>query len=160
MDKKSTPVHNEHYSNFVFLDYSIEKIELSSNPKFVYDKPVEIKFSFEKDISIRSHVSDRQDEEKSEGRIEKEATITVKCLIFENPEENNYPFTLNIKISGEFKYIGIIEDDEFKQFCEMNGIATLLPYLRASITNITALANIQPLVLPLINVYNLNNKVN
>ena len=87
MDKKTNPVNNKHYSNFVFLNYSLNKVNLTFNSKFVYDKPVEVTFSLKKDVLIKEHVTDEQSGDGSENNVEKEAIVTVECFVFEGAEE-------------------------------------------------------------------------
>ena len=65
----------------------------------------------------------------------------------ENSIENNYPFELEIEITGFFTTTGDAVD-RFKA----NAIAIMYPYVRAIVSTYTALANIPPLILPAINV--------
>ncbi|QNB46991.1 hypothetical protein BR63_12145 [Thermanaerosceptrum fracticalcis] len=144
MDKVSFT--KEHASKLVFSDYSVEDITFKLNPNFRFDKPIKIDFSIGTEIIANEE--------------SKDAKVTLHCSVFENAEEKNYPFTLNVIISGRFIFKGYLENEDFKRFCEMNATAILFPYLRAAITNITSVANVQPLVLPLVNIYNLQKSTN
>ena len=73
--------------------------------------------------------------------------ITLKVIIYENAVENNKPFEMKIDLTGYFIVEGI-EPERFKA----NAIAILYPYVRALISTYTANANINPLILPAINV--------
>ena len=96
--------------------------------------------------------------EQSDEKNANEAIITIDCIIFENAIENDYPFTLEITIVGNFEVEGEIEHEDFMRFCELNGTAVLFPYLRGAITNITGSTNLIPLVLPLVNISNFDKK--
>lgn len=73
--------------------------------------------------------------------------ITLITNIFNNALENNYPFEMQIDITGNFS----TEDDSPDKFVK-NAIAILYPYIRAIVSTYTASANITPLILPAINV--------
>ncbi len=70
------------------------------------------------------------------------------------------PFYLLVEILGDFELIGSTENRE--QFAKINATSILFPYVRALITNITANANIPPLILPPMNIVNMieNNEKN
>lgn len=73
--------------------------------------------------------------------------ITLITNIFNNALENNYPFEMQIDITGNFS----TEGDSLDKFVK-NAIAILYPYVRAIVSTYTASANISPLILPAINV--------
>lgn len=124
-------------SGFQFRAYKVEDIQFKLNTDYekVTDLRYEASFNFE--FSIAEN---------------REAKIFIRCYIFEDCVENNYPFSLFIKICGHFAIRGDIKDDKFRTFCEVNGTAALFPYLRALISNITMSAGIKPLHLPLFNI--------
>ncbi|KGP76330.1 hypothetical protein JT05_05360 [Desulfosporosinus sp. Tol-M] len=140
------PINEEVRSKLVFSDYRFDNIEFRINPLFNFDKPIDVQFTLSAEIKIIDDVT-------------KSAVIIVGCRVFKNPKENNYPFTIDTTISGDFHFEGDIGDDEFVRFCETSGIATLLPFIRTAITNISTIANLPPLVLPLLNVKNLHMKI-
>lgn len=80
--------------------------------------------------------------------------VTLNIAIFDNAKENNYPFTMNVSITGVFQ-TNIEDTNSIKNFAEINSIAILFPYLRSIVSTYTANANIQPLILPPINVVNM-----
>lgn len=72
------------------------------------------------------------------------------------PKENGKnPFDIEVQITGHFRIVSEdgAEADADTVSCMMNqnSYAILFPYLRAIITNLTATANIPPIVLPVIN---------
>lgn len=141
MDKQTIPITKEHHSRLMFVDYNIINIDFKINSKFKFEKPIEVEFSMETEISFSN---------------DKSASVTLNCIIFDDSEKRNLPFTLKITITGNFKIEGEIDNEGFMKFCELNGTTVLFPYLRTAVTNITATANQPPLVLPLINVHSLN----
>ena len=58
------------------------------------------------------------------------------------------PFYMDVTITGDFRLNG--EEDISKY--EANAIAIMYPYLRAIVSTYTSSANINPLILPAINV--------
>ena len=86
-------------------------------------------------------------------------TMNVNIIISVFEKSKEYPFYLRINLTGMF----IIIPSENNINYEKNAIAILFPYIRSIITNITSQANVQPLILPPININkliedNINNK--
>ncbi len=120
-----------------FIDYFINKIEFYNNEDFE-EMPVSI------DLSITRKIEYINDEDNT-------FLVTLDTRIFENASKNNYPFSMNISITGIFE----IDDNNAKDkenFAEVNSIAILFPYLRSIVSTYTANANVHPLILPPINV--------
>lgn len=124
-------------STLRFIDYFINKVEFYNNEQFK-DEPVEIDFKITKKIKYT------EDENNT-------FFVTLEAEIFENPKENNYPFNMNISITGIFE-LDDCDIDNRKNFAEVNSIAILFPYLRSIVSTYTANANVQPLILPPINI--------
>jgi preprotein translocase subunit SecB len=141
MDKPLT-LNNSHESNLIFIGYQIDKIDYKINPNFQFKEPLQVTFSLTSQIKT-------QDNEQKKG-----AVVTLTCSVFENADQNNYPFSLMMSLSGAFAFNGNIEEEGFLKFCKTSGTAILFPFLRSAVANITAAANIQPLMLPVINVHN------
>ncbi|MBG9656282.1 protein-export chaperone SecB [Cytobacillus firmus] len=123
-----------------FNDYSIKDFVFKRNRNFVTDdKNIDIEFEFKADAAFSDDKS--------------MATILLICEIFdeESFSNGNSPFYLKVELEGFFSCSSDIKIDEF----ELNGIAIVLPYLRAFITSFTAQASIPPVIIPPINVYNL-----
>ena len=73
--------------------------------------------------------------------------VNLITYIFEDAEENNFPFEMRVDISGYF----VMQGEQIERFTA-NAIAILYPYIRAIVSTYTASANISPLILPAINV--------
>ncbi|MGM0410326.1 MAG: protein-export chaperone SecB [Bacillota bacterium] len=73
--------------------------------------------------------------------------VSIILNVFPEPKKNNYPFNLQLKLTGYFE----LKIDDY-DLLEQNAIAILFPYARALVSNYTANANIDPLILPPINV--------
>lgn len=124
-------------STLRFIDYYVNKIEFYNNSEFE-DAPAKI------DFKITRKVEYLEDEDNT-------FLVTLNTRIFENARENNYPFSMNISLTGIFE----IDNDDVKNrrtFAEINSVAILFPYLRAIVSTYSASANIQPLILPPVNV--------
>lgn len=122
-----------------FNDYIVDKVEFYNNIQFDSEN-VELKMDIDDSIQF---IDDKN------GFL-----LHLKTKIFPDAVENNYPFSMNIAITGIFQFNedkNISESDKQK-FARINSIAILFPYVRAIVSTYTASANIQPLILPPINV--------
>ena len=90
--------------------------------------------------------------EDFEGENGVELDVSFKTSI---KTSNNYPFELEINIQGYFSFDNNLNDEDVLKRCKVNGTSILFPYLRSAITDVTKIANVNPLVLPSINIYNL-----
>lgn len=127
-------------SNLKFINYYVNNVEFYNNELFE-EGTIEIDMKMNKDIKYLD------DDENT-------VLVTVNAKIFEGAEKNNYPFTMNISITGIFQ-IEDITDEHSKELAEVNSIAILFPYLRSLVSTYTANANVPPLILPPINVLKL-----
>ena len=127
-------------STLRFIDYYVNKVEFYNNEHFE-DAPVEIDFKISRDIEYMD------DEDNT-------FLVTLNSKIFENPEDNNYPFNMDISLTGLFQ-LDRSDAEDREKFAEINAIAILFPYLRSIVSTYTANANVSPLILPPINVVNM-----
>lgn len=124
-------------STLRFIDYYVNKIEFYNNDGFD-DDSVEIDFNIEREIEYL------EDENNT-------FLVTLNSKIFESAKENNYPFSMNISLTGIFE-IDDSDAENVRDFAEINSIAILFPYLRSIVSTYTANANVAPLILPPINI--------
>lgn len=128
---------NSYQSKMKFINYFIENIEFKSNLKFE-----------EGEVSIDFDVSP----EFLQGDDEQDLIVILNVSIFKDAVQHNYPFEMNIRLVGYFKVIDENNDvDKFKP----NAVAIMYPYIRSIVTNYTANANVNPLILPVININSL-----
>lgn len=80
--------------------------------------------------------------------------IRLGCSVFDNPEKNNYPFACKVQVSGIFEILDIDNKDALLRY---NAVAILLPYVRTLISQITAMAEVPTLHIPILNVYELQD---
>ena len=110
----------------------VNKVYLINNENYKEDKNgTQVKFAIEPKV-------------ENDGQKMK---ITLIVDIFKDALKNNYPFEMNLEMTGFFE----TENGESDKFIK-NAIAILYPYVRALISTYTANANINPLILPAINV--------
>ncbi len=121
-----------------FDSYLIEKTEFYINDSFIKpDSSIKIEFQIDHQFEILDNNT---------------AVVTLNSKIFENALTNNQPFSLNVTISGRFRFEGEISSEQQQKFLQINATAILFPYLRSFISNITCNAGISPLILPPINI--------
>lgn len=77
--------------------------------------------------------------------------------VFNGKEQKDHSniFRLEIELIGYFQAESEQDEISFQKFLNLNGIATLMPFLRSSVADITRTANYGTILLPLINVHNL-----
>lgn len=125
-----------------FNNYIVNEIKFKSNEKFVLgDNGTSV------DLNIVPKIKTNK----------KNMDITLVTEIFKGAEEHNYPFEMTVSLTGQFECEGEAPEKFVK-----NAIAILYPYIRAIVSTYTASANVNPLILPAINVNKLieNNKEN
>lgn len=122
-------------SRLVFSNYIVNKIEFNNNI-LCDNKEIKIDFDIDSKIDFIN---------------ENEFIVSLFIEIFKNAEENNYPFNFKAEITGMFAIDGVNEKEKF-MYAEQNAVAILFPYIRALVTSYTAASNVQPLILPAINV--------
>lgn len=128
-------------SIFTFDNYEVESIKFTRNCDFKFVEPLEIDFSLKVNTGIIK--------DNTKGKV------TLILEIFKEPIKNNYPFSLDLIVTGYFSTKEELEEDRLQEFLEINGTAALFPFLRSIVCDITKNANIEPLIIPLINIYSL-----
>lgn len=122
-----------------FEHYIVESVDFKVNLKFEKKSKVDVTFDLKRNVEYN---------EKSRVGV-----VSVTTTLFEGFQEKNYPFYMQIKVIGYFK-IETSKHDPV-DLLRVNAVAILFPYIRALVSTYTAGANIQPLILPAINVNNL-----
>lgn len=124
-----------------FQEYKIENIDFKLNHEYEKRKePVKINFNLRHNVFI----------EKKENVNVGAVRLTIN--VFECAVEKGYPFELNVSIVGIFTSMDL-DDDRFRRMLDVNGTAILFPFLRSAVADITKTANLNNLLLPLINVH-------
>ena len=131
---------SEYKSVLQFNGYIVNEINFKLNELF--QKNVE---SLETEIQIKPIINTKGNEMQ----------IKLITEVFKNAEEKNYPFEINVTITGFF-----VSEDENPEKYKANAIAILYPYIRSIISTYTANANINAFILPTINVNKLIEEQN
>ena len=126
-------------SDLLMHRYWIEKIDYKFNPSFnsINKKEIDLSPKFSRNIK-------KIDESR--------AVVSIGFQV----GGAEVPFVFDLIISGLFE-LQNWEDEEKKFLMTENTCAILFPYLRQAITTITSTANVPPLVIPVINTFNLFN---
>ncbi|NFN81853.1 hypothetical protein FDB25_15800 [Clostridium botulinum] len=122
-------------SKLSFKNYIVNSINFKNNIKYDNEENV-LDFDFDSKVEFGDN---------------NEFILYLSIEIFKDAEINNYPFEFNAELIGFFELEGVAEDKK-QSYAEQNAVAILFPYLRALITTYTGAANVQPLILPPINV--------
>lgn len=125
-----------------FINYTVNKIVFENNNTYNKDE-ANLKLKFNHNI---------KEDDKEPGIY----YITLEVKLYDKDEINlkDCPFQLEISLTGLFKLVNFdgIEVEIKDKLINENTIAILFPYLRSLITSVTASANINPLILPPVNV--------
>lgn len=122
--------------------YLVKKINFELNSNFDFSTPKEVQLAPQFDRNIL--------------KIDKD-NVAVDLSI--NINKGDIPFFVEIEIEGIFK-LNDWEKDENRSIIENNAIAILFPYLRTLVTMVTANANLNPYILPVMNIVEMLNKQN
>lgn len=123
-------------SNFQFLNPYLEKIYFKTNDNFDIDNDeYEIKNAF--NIEIKRSKTDNL------------AKVSL-TLDINNENDEDAPFTLNIKVTSDFKWLDMPEE-MVEIMLKCNAPSLLLSYMRPIVANITNSSNYPVYNLPFIN---------
>lgn len=129
-------------SKVAFLGYRVDEITFKANDQFESENK-EISINFDISAHVNIIPEDRT------------VVVTLEATVFKDLIENSYPFSMRIKLSGGFQSEDDILPEQLSELGEINGTATLFPFLRSIIAGVCAQANVTPVVLPLINIHSL-----
>lgn len=127
-------------SEFKFLGYQVNNIRLTTNSLFHNADSITIDFDFTIGTSVNVE--------------ERKVQVTLGTVVFPDADQKNYPFSLEIMLTGVFQSEETLPIEDLERFGEINGTATLFPFLRSIIAGVCVNANFPAIMLPLINVYN------
>ena len=125
-------------SSFQFNDYIVKNVVFELNNELLSNNPVELDFKLDTDFYLNE--------------LRDQAMVEVQCIIFEDYIEKGLPFYIKVDIVGNFSLNGDFTHDEVIDLCRLNATAILFPYLRAFVSNLTALAGVPILLLPTVNI--------
>ena len=123
-------------SSLRFIDYIVDEVSFKNN----YGQSDE----FEIDFDIKTSVNYKDDNK---------FILKLNLNLFDNKvNKEDAPFFMSVCVIGIFETDKDIDDQLKEDLAEINSVAILFPYVRALVSNYTALANVSPLILPPINV--------
>ncbi|MFC5604795.1 protein-export chaperone SecB [Sporosarcina koreensis] len=125
-------------SSFLFNEYVVKNVVFELNDNFQQSDSIDLDFKLDTDFYLNEQ--------------EDQAMVLLRCVIFDDYEQKNYPFYINIEIVGSFSLNGDFSSEEIVDLCRLNATAVLFPYLRAFVSNLTSLAGVPNLILPTVNI--------
>lgn len=136
-DQQRSESEKSFLADLKFIGYVFNSIEFTRN-EFYKGEEAQIDFRFGHNILLNQE--------------ENSANISLTCTVFPDAKINHYPFNLNVEIAGMFAYNPEIDDDLRDVFLGENALALLFPYVRSTISMVTASAGFTPLLIQPINV--------
>lgn len=125
-------------STFHFDGYKVDYINYAINHEFQATENLNIEMGLEVETNV--------DEENLCG------TVTIHASFFDS-KKDNYPFALELAITGWFRIHNYSDPATLHKRIKINGTTALFPFLRSTVADITKTANVQPLIMPLINIH-------
>ena len=123
-------MEEKYKSTLSLIKYTVNELVFKKNNEYNGDN-VNIDFKINKDIKYENDIM----------------IVNLITYIFKDSVQKNFPFEMKVNIEGRFKIEGNVTNE-----WEPNAIAILYPYIRAIVSNYTANANINSLILPIINI--------
>lgn len=118
-------------SELRFLNYVVDSVKFRNNSDFEGE---EIALEFKPSVEFNIDGND--------------LLVLLTVDVFEDAEKNDYPFEMSVSVVGYFK---LIADENIEKY-KANAVAVLFPYVRSIISTYTAAANVNPLILPTVNI--------
>ena len=113
-----------------FLGYRVDTMQFKSMPDYTpSSEPIELKPTF--NLTIQQ-VNDN----------EYNVTIGVEL------KQSTLPFDAELSLTGRFKYEGNMD---VQKMLKINAVAILYPYVRSTLSLMTTLAAVPPVIVPTIN---------
>lgn len=113
-----------------FLGYHVDKMVFFSKTNFTTSEmPIELAPMFKRNIV-------------QTGEKEHKVTIGVRL------DQENLPFNAELEITGRFEYDGELDVDKL---LKINAVSIMYPYVRATLSMMTTIAGIPPVIIPTIN---------
>lgn len=119
-------------SSLRFIDYIVDEVNFKN--KYNDNENFELDFDIDSNVDFKD-----------------KNNFILKLELYIFKKEEDVPFTMNVKVIGIFE-VDDVEEKLREELAEKNAVAILFPYVRALVSNYTAIANVSPLILPPINV--------
>lgn len=87
------------------------------------------------------------------GRINEKAFFTQLTLEIKDKPDLKYPINLHVSIKGIFEFDNTDNLQEVTTFLKYQGVNLLYPYLRSMVTNLTINAMMAPIILPIVDAF-------
>ena len=87
------------------------------------------------------------------GRINDKAFFTQLTLEIKDKPDVKYPINLYISLKGIFEFDNQDNLQEITHFLKYQGVNLIYPYLRSMVTNLTINAMMAPIILPIVDAF-------
>jgi len=87
------------------------------------------------------------------GRINEKAFFTQLTLEIKDKPDLKYPINLHLSIKGIFEFDNQDNLQEITNFLKYQGVNLIYPYLRSMVTNLTINAMMTPIILPIVDAF-------
>jgi preprotein translocase subunit SecB len=123
--------------NKIFFEgYRVDYINFRANSLF---KNESFDIGINPTYAIRVFLTDHEDVFK----------LSIECSLFKNIPSDKRPFDLNVIVEGMFK-VDVSDKEKRESLLQYNGVSVLMPYLRATVAQVTGTSGFPQINLPLI----------
>ena len=85
-------------------------------------------------------------------KLKENIYFTRLNIKIENSRENPFPINLTISLRAVFEFEDVFDESEVTAFLKKEAVEILYPYLRTLVTNVTTMALLPPIVLPIVDI--------
>lgn len=82
------------------------------------------------------------------GHIKDSKYFTEITMEIKNTKDNPFPVDIHIRMTCIFD-VANLQEDQIDKMLKIQGMVTLIPYIRATVSSLTALSMLPPIVLPI-----------
>lgn len=96
---------------------------------------------------------------RNTGKTNENKYFTSLTLKTENTESSPFPIDILVSLKAVFTLENVEKDDEkdIENFLKLQGVHILYPYMRSTVSSLTSISMLPPIVLPIINAMNMFN---
>ncbi len=94
------------------------------------------------------------------GRFTKDKYYTQLAVVIKNRDEKPFPVDIEVVVQAVFDIEDIEDETKVDNFLQKQGVHILFPYLRSTLSSVTSVAMIPPIILPIVDASKFFEKIN
>ncbi len=94
------------------------------------------------------------------GKLDENHYFTQLSVRVKNEKDQAFPIDVDVAVRAVFEVAAVEDEQALEGFLKKQGVHILFPYLRSTLSGLTSLAMVPPIVLPIIDASKLFDKIN